>query len=183
MSEQSRPKILLTGPPGCGKTTLIKTIASEINRPLNGFFTAEIKTHGHKREHDRRFGFEIETFHKPSKKAIFSHIDIKSQFRVGRYGVDIAAFDEIALPELRRGIDTGELIIVDEIGKMELLSSRFRSLVEELFRSDVNLLATIYYKSHPFCDALKKHPAAELIEISNQNRHILKELIISKLVA
>lgn len=97
--------------------------------------------------------------------------------------MDIAAFDEIALPELRRGIDTGELIIVDEIGKMELLSSRFRSLVEELFRSDVNLLATIYYKSHPFCDALKKHPAAELIEISNQNRHILKELIISKLVA
>ena len=173
----------MTGPPGCGKTTLIKTIASEINRPLHGFFTAEIKTHGQKTGYGRRIGFDIETFHKPSKKAILSHIEIKSQHRIGKYGVDVEAFEKIALPELEAGLKSGGLIIIDEIGKMELLSWRFRSLVEELFISDTNLLATIYYKSHPFCDALKKHPAAQLIEINERNRNIVADTILSKLLS
>nr|KAJ0200696.1 hypothetical protein LSAT_V11C600319890 [Lactuca sativa] len=43
---------------------------------------------------------------------------------VGRYKVDVASFKSLALPELQFKEDT-YLIVIDEVGKMELFSSLF----------------------------------------------------------
>lgn len=163
-------KILITGPPGCGKTTLIKRIADDVPYPVNGFFTAEI------REGGTRVGFEVESF--AGEKAILSHVDIRSRNRVGKYGVDVEAFEKIALPEIEKAIDGKNLLIIDEIGKMELYSARFRDLILTAFESEIPILATILYKPHPFCDRLKKGDHVKIIQLRKDNFELsLKEIL------
>ncbi|MCP4584098.1 MAG: NTPase [candidate division Zixibacteria bacterium] len=175
MSARSKPKILLTGTPGCGKTTLINRVVKKLNRPVRGFFTSEIRKKG------TRVGFEVETFSQPSRRGILSRIDIKSRHRVGKYGVDIETFEDIVLPEVRIGMQMNSLIVIDEIGKMELFSSRFKDMLANLFESDTALLATILVKPHPFCDKLKSCDDVELITVDRGNRDKLVEEIVSKL--
>jgi len=169
-------KILITGPPGCGKTTLIKRIVDNVSCPINGFFTAEI------RKGSSRVGFEVESFH--GEKTILSHIDFRSKYRVGKYGVDIEAFEDIAIPEIEKAISGKNLLIIDEIGKMELYSSRFKDLIVTAFQSDIPILATILYKPHAFCDKLKAMTDVEIVQLKRDNfesslKEILEKLQIS----
>lgn len=164
-------KILITGSPGCGKTTLIKRIAENISYPVNGFFTAEIRKGG------TRVGFEVESF--GGEKAVLSHVDIRSKNRVGKYGVDIEAFEKIALPEIEKAINGKNLLIIDEIGKMELYSARFRELILTVFKSEIPIIATILYKPHPFCDGLKSIDNVEIVQLRRDNyESLLKEILI-----
>ena len=118
--------VLITGFPGVGKTTLIKKL-SETMETLHtvGFFTTEIRIGG------VRKGFELISL--DGEKACLSHVDIKGPYRVGKYGVDVAEFesflDGIAWqrPEVRA-------VIVDEIGKMECLSRKFREFIVAVYR-------------------------------------------------
>lgn len=166
-------KILLTGLPGCGKTTLIKRVVYGLNIGVYGFFTGEIKEKG------KRVGFEIETFSAPKKRGVLSHVDIRSRCKVGKYGVDVEAFERIAIPELSAGMKQNGLIVIDEIGKMELFSIRFKDIIEQLFKGDSYILATIFYKPHPFCDKLKTYPGVDLITVNKDNRDELVSRIIS----
>jgi nucleoside-triphosphatase len=174
MSARSKPKVLLTGTPGCGKTTLIKRVVKDLNRPVYGFFTNEIRKRG------ARVGFKIETFGQPVRKGVLSHIDIESRHRVGKYGVDIESFENIILPELRIGMRMNSLIVIDEIGKMELFSSKFKDMLTGLFQSDTALIATILFKPHPFCDKLKSNSDVDLITVDRDNRERLVEEIVTR---
>lgn len=163
----SKPKVLLTGLPGCGKTTLIKRVVARLDKPVHGFFTNELRRSG------GRVGFEVQTFSKPSRKGILSHIDIKSNYRVGKYGVDIETFENIILPEFELGVKFNSLIVIDEIGKMELFSDKFRKLVLGIMDRPMPLLATILSRPHPFCDKLKNIKGLHLITITKNNRDSL----------
>jgi len=177
MSAPSKHKILLTGLPGCGKTTLIKTVVELLKQPVNGFFTNEIKQHG------RRVGFEVKSFSQPVRQGVLAHIDIRSKYRVGQYGVDIETFESIVLPEIQLGLQVKNLLVIDEIGKMELFSSRFKDMLLTIFDSPTPLLATISYKPQPFCDRLKSYSDVDLIVVDKSNRENLAEKIVSNLSA
>jgi nucleoside-triphosphatase len=155
-------RILITGQPGCGKTTLIKKVARSISIPFCGFFTNEIRKKG------KRAGFEIESF--AGNKAVMSHLDIKSSFRVGRYGVDIESIDRIAVFEVEIALSENRLLIVDEIGKMELFSERFRDLILKVFQREIPFVGTILYKPHPFCDRLKCSSGVKLLTLRKSNQ-------------
>jgi nucleoside-triphosphatase len=166
-------RLLITGPPGCGKTTLIKRVVESVSVPYCGFFTAEMRRKG------KRIGFEIESF--SGNRAIMSHVDIRSPFKVGRYGVDIDAINRIAVPEMQTALDEHRLLIIDEIGKMELHSDTFKDLLTRIFSSDVPLIGTILSKSHPFCDWLKRTPGTEIINLEKKNFDSTLASIMNKL--
>lgn len=166
-------KILLTGHPGCGKTTLIRKVIAQIPGPSAGFYTQEIRSAG------RRVGFDLLIL--DGLQGVLAHVNIHGSHRVGRYGVDIAILDELAVPALYQGIKESGLVVIDEIGPMELLSPRFRQAVLDVLESPVRVLGTIVRRSIPFTDALKARSNIELINVQLDNREQLVQDLIARL--
>ncbi len=159
--------VLLTGLPGSGKTTVIeRTVQMLADLTPGGFITRELR-----RPDGARLGFEIRTFSGDS--AILAHVRIESPFRVGKYGVDLQALERTGVAAIYRAIQDADFVVVDEIGKMELLSPAFREAVHAAIRSPKPVLATIMLRSHPFADALKQTPGAEVRLVTPQSRDAL----------
>lgn len=170
----SRKKnILVTGLPGVGKTTLIKKVSGELrNLHPVGFYTAEIREKGVRR------GFELISF--DGRMGILSHTDIKGPHRVGKYGVDINGFEDFleSIPFLDPATN---LIVIDEIGKMECLSPKFRLLIEKILDSEKQVIATIALKGTGLIEEIKKRDDVMLIEITQSNRESLVSEVLKLL--
>ena len=168
----SPPRLLLTGPPQCGKTTVARRVVEDFPGQAAGFYTREVRVAG------RRVGFEIVTL--DGEVAWLSHVDFPGPHRVGKYGVDLKALHRVALPTLEPapGID---LIVVDEVGKMECLSPRFVAAVEGLWSAATPLLITVAQKGGGFIARLKTKPDARLITVSPDNRDLLPDIILKML--
>ena len=165
--------LLLTGPPGCGKTTAIQKVLELLSCDANGFYTQEM------RESGGRTGFKLITL--DGREGILAHTSIGAKSRVGRYGVDLAVMDGIAVDTIRRGIDERGLIVIDEIGPMELLSQRFQAVVQEALDADQPVLGTIMRRSSPIADAIKARPDVRLIEAHRGKMEAVVEEIVDLL--
>src|SRR5918992_4535170 len=131
-------RILLEGRPGSGKTTVARRLVERLRAagvPTTGFTTEEI------REGKRRVGFRVDAVGGP--RGTLAHVTFPGPPRVGKYGVDLEAFERIVLPALEPSKSKG-VVIVDELGKMELASARFREAVEGLFDGESAVVATVH---------------------------------------
>jgi nucleoside-triphosphatase len=97
-------------------------------------------------------------------------VDIRGPQRVGKYGVDVASLDMVAVPAMRHAIRECDIVVVDEIGKMELLSPAFREVLLEALNGERRLVGTIMLQPHPFADQIKRDPRVEVVLISKTNR-------------
>ncbi|XP_065360854.1 cancer-related nucleoside-triphosphatase [Calliphora vicina] len=174
--------ILLTGPPGVGKTTLVRKVCEDlINKysiVCNGFYTEEVRNTNTR----ERIGFDVVTFNK--KRGILARLDRtgKGPF-VGKYCVYVTEFEELALPLLHPG-SGHNLLVIDEVGKMELKSKEFEMAVENSIMKNI-LFATVPYELRqplPVIDRLKNHPKAQIIVVTKENRNYLKSEIIAKIL-
>lgn len=153
-----------------GKTTLIQKIIERMGSvPMAGFYTAEIRSGGSRR------GFDLYGLN--GKHRTLAHVDLDSQDRVGKYGVDTGGFEEF-LEMLDILNPDKELIVMDEIGRMELLSNRFRSLVRDVLNSDKQLLATIALEEGGFIREIKQRSDIHLLEVTRDNRDRLPGALI-----
>jgi len=166
-------KILLTGNPGCGKTTLINRILSNYSGLAGGFYTREIRR-GHE-----RVGFEIVTL--DGGTCLLASVDTKSSIRVGKYGVDLGNLENTGVPAIQSAIDKKWLVVIDEIGPMEIKSPVFRKIVLQAIESDRILLASIVKRSIPFTDEIKNKPETVLFEVRKDNREDLLETVLQLL--
>jgi nucleoside-triphosphatase len=161
---------LLTGSPGTGKTTVIQQAMAGSEIKAGGFYTEEIRSGG------TRQGFRIVTLN--GQDAILAHVDNQSRCRVSKYGVDIANLDNIGVAAVERAIEESDLIVIDEIGKMELFSPRFKAAVLKAIESGKKILGTIMLQPHPFADEIKHRPNVKVIEITRANHdQVLKEIL------
>jgi nucleoside-triphosphatase len=142
--------------------------------PVAGFLTREV------RRGAARTGFLVEDLR--GRKAVLADVRIPGPVRVGRYGVDVAAFERIALPALAAA-PPGAVVLLDELGRMELASERFRAAVEELLRRPSPVVATVHVHRHPFTDALAGRPDVEAIEVTPGNRDELPEVLAARIRA
>jgi len=160
----------LTGEPGCGKTTLIREVLARSNKSAGGFYTQEIRSAG------VRQGFKIVTL--DGKTATLAHTDIRSPYRVSKYGVDLANMEELAVPAIREATETKDIVIIDEVGKMELFSGSFKEAVIEALQSGKKVLGTIMLASHPWADKIKELPEVEIVRVTKANRsEVLAKLL------
>ena len=168
-------KILLEGRPGSGKTTVVARLADRLRNAgvtVGGFVTHEV------REQGRRVGFEIETLDR--RRATLAHTSFRGPPRVGKYGVDLEAFEHLALPALA-GLRPGAVVLIDELGKMELASEAFREEVAALFDAPNTIVATVHVFRHPLTDALKRRPDVERIRVTHAARDVLPQQLAERL--
>ena len=159
--------LLLTGVPGIGKTTVIRKLATAMRQQQpGGFYTEEIRAAG------RREGFRLIGFN--HNQGIIAHVDSDHRYRVGKYGVNVAAINRLADSALGIREET-DVYLIDEIGKMECLSDVFVQRIQSLLESNKTLIATVAIKGGGLIAAVKQWPGSELWEITRANRDTLPE--------
>jgi nucleoside-triphosphatase len=136
----------------------------EAGVPVSGFLTRELRRRG------RRVGFEIETF--DGDRGVLAHVELPGPPRVGRYGVDLEAFEALALPAIQRS-GKKRICLIDELGKMELASQRFREATLALFDDPVPIVASVQRSPHPFTARLKGRADVETVILTAANRERL----------
>ena len=163
--------LLLTGRPGIGKTTIIKAVIAQLGDRAGGFYTEEILGPG------GRKGFRLITL--DGQAAIIAHVDFKSRSQVGRYGVKVDVIDQLGAGAVRSAMDHRPIVIIDEIGKMELFSSPFQSAVLKAVSGPKIVLATAMLGEQPWLLALKSLPNVTVWEVTKLNRTRLVEQVLN----
>jgi nucleoside-triphosphatase len=150
-----------------GKTTLLRQVISEIPVSAGGFFTEEVRVLG------KRVGFDIVTL--DGQRAPLAREGWPSPYRVGRYGVDRDALEGVGVAALQRALERRRLLVVDEIGKMEMCSGAFLRVIEEALQQGVPLLGTIMAAPHPFADKVKSLPGVWVLPVLPSSREQVQE--------
>lgn len=126
--------MVVLGRPGVGKTTLVRKVIEAFPGSFRGFYTGEIRKQG------ERVGFAISTL--SHKEGILAKVGENSSFRVGRYGVFLEDLENLGVQEIKEALREGKALLLDEVGKMELLSPLFQEWFLHAWRSSVPLLVT-----------------------------------------
>lgn len=160
------PRVLLSGRPGCGKTTVIRRAVELIGASrCVGFYTEEL------RERGQRIGFDVVMV--DGQRAPLARAGAAGP-RVSRYGVDVRSFEDLAVARLESALRgrVARVLVVDEIGKMELFSGRFCEVLERIFAPGAPwaLLGTILAGHHPRAEGLKRRPDVSIVEVTRANR-------------
>jgi nucleoside-triphosphatase THEP1 len=166
--------ILITGMPGIGKTTLIIRTLEELNFSAIGFVTKELRKEG------SRYGFIIETLSGMSK-ILASKEKRSCKHRVGKYCTYVENVDfivKILQEESRK--ETYDLIVIDEIGKMELFSLSFKKFLLNCL-DEQKVLGTIMIRDNHFTKEIKTRPDVKLYNINRSNREEIYQTILKDL--
>jgi nucleoside-triphosphatase len=166
----------LTGKPRIGKSTAIKKIIDHIGRDCcGGFYTEEI------RDATNRVGFNCVSL--DGEYRVIANVGSSSPFRIGRYGVDIQSFEDIALKVIKEATEQKQITVIDEVGFMQMLSPSFEQLIIETVSNARNIiLGTICLDQHPSIDKIKKLPHVKLFLMNEQNREPLIEFLSNEII-
>lgn len=171
---------LITGPPGCGKTTVLletKNALESRGFKVGGCITTEM------REKGRRVGFAIRDL-VSGEEGILAHVALRSKKRVGRYAVDIVDLERVGVGALKNSLTSRvDFVVIDEIASMELFSRGFQNVVRDLLNSPKIILGSIHYRSkHKFLLEIRDRKDTEIIEIYQETRDSVPALLINKIV-
>lgn len=165
--------LLLTGPPGCGKTTVIQGVLKLLpDVQTAGFYTREI------REDGRRSGFEMIAL-STGRRVLLASVHSTSTLRLRRYGIELSGLEEVVEQELRG--KTPQLFVIDEIGKIELYSDLFVAAAREILEGEVPVLGTVAIRGDGLIQESKLRANTQIIEVDDRNRDGLPTRIAGEL--
>ena len=175
--------IFITGTPGCGKTSLIMEIIKELDllarRSLDeggeagGFYTSEI------REGGLRKGFKIITLN--GQEGILAHVNVESPYQVSKYKVNIKDLEEIGVRSILEALKEDKIIIIDEVGKAEMFSNKFKQAVLVALNSKNKVLGTIKLTPDSFTSKIKNRSDTKIFYLTKENRKEIKKEVIKLL--
>jgi nucleoside-triphosphatase len=157
------PAILITGRAGSGKSTIVREMLENLQPQAGGFFSPEVRDAA-----GERIGFDIVTL--DGQRAPLARVGLKGTHYLGRYGVDVDTLDRVGVAAMDAAVVASHLVVIDEIGKMELFSQRFQRAVIEALRRHRLIFGTVMLSSHPFSDELKAQPDTLLFELTPGTR-------------
>ncbi len=153
--------LIITGSPGVGKTTLIKECVQPFREHVDGFYTEEL------RSGSERHGFLLKTF--AGGSGVMAQKGLKSSIKLNKYGIDLRVIDELGVPAIRQALAAKRIVVVDEIGTMEMMSTAFCEIIGQALSGDRPLLASIRLKAEPFTSQIRKMANTRLIHLTREN--------------
>ena len=170
--------ILVTGRPGSGKSFLVEKVCErlkDIGYSVGGMLTRDI------REGGRRVGFEIVDLNS-GERSIMAHVRIRGEARIGKYGVNLDSLRSIGARSIREAVEKADVVVIDEVGPMELKSREFIDAVKFAVESGKPILATIHYRlRNPLIMDLKSRVDSEVLEIDVKNREIVLDEVLRRI--
>ena len=121
-------------------------------------------------------GFSINTLDR--KEGVLAHERIKSRWRVGKYGVNLSDIEKIAVPSMMPAT-SDQLVVIDEIGKMECFSELFKKTLEGVLDSDLPVIGSIAMKGDRFIQKIKERSDVLLVTVTPQNRDELVNMYLT----
>jgi len=172
----SRILYALTGRPGCGKTTAILKIVGELENEgvkVDGMYTVRVG--------GRRVGFMVKRI--GGGEGILAHVNLRDGPRLGRYRVNLADLERVGVSAILDGIRDADVVVVDEVGPMELFSLRFRDAVERLLNSDKHAILTVHYRSRDrLAMRVRRLAGDNLITLNERNRDEVPGIIVGEIL-
>ena len=164
--------LLLAGRPGLGKTTVIQKVVEILGERAGGFYAEDLRgPHG-------RAGFRLVTL--VGQTAVMAHIKFRrtGMPRVSRYGVEVGAIDGIGVAAIHGAMQARQVIVVDEIGKMELCCQHFKDIVMRAIAGPHVVVATVMSRSHAWVNVLKARPQVTVWQVTVLNRDSLARQVV-----
>jgi len=162
-----RKNVIVDGAVGIGKSTLIREVTLPFRGRIAGFYTEEVARDG------ERHGFILRTF--AGEECLFASRDFKEGPRISKYRVDLSAFERVGVAAIERASAGSGVVVIDEIGSMEVLSERFRAALFQCLSGPARTLATIRQKSQPFESEIRRLADTERLTVTRENFAELKE--------
>ena len=159
---------LLTGLPGVGKSTIIKRLIQLMPDKFSGFYTEELRKEG------ERNGFKVTT--PDGQEAILAtkdtDVDFDNCIIFGNYKVNISALHQVVIPALLKAMSSTKIVVVDEIGPMEILSDEFCRVITRIIDNPtLTVIGSIVLRPYYFADSVKKHPRVNMRIVTKDNRN------------
>jgi nucleoside-triphosphatase len=166
--------IFLTGPPRIGKTTVILKVTEKLRGEgvrVGGMVSSEILENG------VRVGFKIIDLGS-GVEGILAHVNQKDGPKVGKYRVCLRDLENVGVGAILSACEAADLIVVDEVGPMELYSKAFEEAVLKALESGKIVLGTIHYRAKTsFTSMVRGRRDTEIIEVTYGNRGSLPKII------
>jgi nucleoside-triphosphatase len=169
--------LLITGSPGVGKTTVLLRTTDVLKAKdftVGGMVSREIRSGG------TRVGFEVMDLYS-GRTGWLARTDQKYGPQVGKYRVNLADLDGVGAEAVQKANKECDIVVVDEVGPMELFSEKFKRAVEDAVEDRKPVIAIIHWKAEDqFAKKVKARQDAETFVVTLENRDDLPLAIANK---
>jgi len=162
--------ILITGKVGVGKTTIVKSLLSQLSIRWGGYITERIK------EGKTTIAHEMVT--SDGRREVFADRRWTHLPQYGQMGIQVEVFERLGVETLRKARQTADLIIMDELGVMEANAKHFITEVRSCFNSDLPVIAVIKEMATDFWCDLMSHGLSQIYNITPLNRDYVPSKIV-----
>ena len=177
--QTNRRRIFLTGEPGTGKTTVLRKTAELLEArglKVGGMASKEIRGAG------SRTGFSVENL-ATHEQGVLAEVGSRVGPHVGKYTVNLHDLEMIGITAIQAAIQTADVVLIDELGPMELRSQRFVESVENALKSQKHVLGTIHkHANHPLAMNVRLNVENVILEVTFKNRNDLPNEILAAIV-